>query len=207
MEDDVPPPGKEYPLSPASLSKTPSWVMLGFVLGALCVYSLPPSGPKTPPAAEPAADLAPPRPAGPRVPQPFTTIEAVFAEWGRHAVWSDDTTEVVLWNSRDRDFTDCYEVRRFGDTHYFRTIPGLTRRLINHGAPLPESPLRFTETEEQYREWLEHGRTERTAERSFRPTTTSSPPPRPTVRMAPVAGIPPELPGNPPIAVPSKGEK
>ena len=36
---------------------------------------------------------------------------------------------------------------------------------------LPESPLRFTETEEQYRDWVEHGRTERPVERDLRPIT------------------------------------
>ena len=54
--------------------------------------------------------------AAPRQPQPISTIEAVFEEWGSHAIWVDDTTEVALWNSADRDFTDYYEVRRFGKT-------------------------------------------------------------------------------------------
>ncbi|MBL9201556.1 MAG: hypothetical protein JNL39_13690 [Opitutaceae bacterium] len=99
-------------------------------------------------------------PAKPRPPQ-LTTVEAVFAAWGEHAVWSGDTTEIVLWNEQSRAFDLPYEVRRRGDTLYFRSLTSLTRRVINRGKPMPECPLQFTETEEQYREWLEHGRKER----------------------------------------------
>ncbi len=172
MDEDTPPP-KHYPLSPAKMSKTPSWVMLGFVLGALFVAALPPLGRKVAPSA--VAESARPvefvKTASTRPAQPISTLEAVFAEWGGYAVWSEDITEVALWSSADRAFTDCYEVRRIGGTNYFRSIPGLTRRVISHGVPLPESPLRFTETEEQYREWVEHGRTERPVERDLRPRT------------------------------------
>jgi hypothetical protein len=140
------------------LSMTPSWVMLGFVLGALFVVALPPS-------KEAPAPVVAPRPAEPTRPSPppqLSTIEAVFTAWGEHAVWDDEVTEVSLWDPEKNRFAEFYEVRRVGEKLYFRTIPRLTRRVINHGKPLPLAcPLQFTETEERYREWLEHGRTER----------------------------------------------
>jgi hypothetical protein len=169
MEDDEPKSEKTYPLSTAKMSKTPSWIMLGFLLGAGFVVALPPLRKKA--APEPAAFKAiePVRSAEPREAPQLTTIEAVFTEWGKLAVWSDGVTEVAQWNSRDQAFTDFYEVRRIGSEFYFRTISQLTRRVIARGKPIPECPLQFTETEEQYQEWRQHGRTERSAERDLRP--------------------------------------
>lgn len=161
--DDVPasPPSPyDRPRPGPKLSKTPSWVMLGFVLGALVVYAWmrqPEPGPP-PEARRPVEE---PGPAAPREPPRLTTVEAVFEVWGEHAVWSDNLTEIALWNPRERAFSDFYEVRRVGGKLYFRSLPALTRRIIRRGKELPESPLQFTETEQQYREWLEHGRTER----------------------------------------------
>lgn len=173
MEDDLPPPARNYPTSTAKMSKTPSWIMLGFILGAAFVAALPPLR-KKPPAAPPEMRAVPPAPStAPREPQPLTTIEAVFADWGRHAVWSDDVTEVALWNSREKAYTDFYEVRRLGGTLYFRSIPQLTRRKLARGKPLDESPLQFTETEEQYEEWRQFGRRERPSERELRPAAPS----------------------------------
>lgn len=149
---------------PARLSRTPSWVMLGFLIGALAVYALMRPRGVAPPPAVPVATSAAPVAEPKREAPTLTTIEAVFATWGENAVWHANTTEVALWNSRDRDFTDFYEVRRVGGVNYFRSIPTLTRRVIRRGKEIPECPLQFTETEEQYREWKEHGRTERPAE-------------------------------------------
>lgn len=164
-----------YPLAKAGpkLSTTPSWAMVGFIFGALTVWAMmrdrdPASAPP------PAAIVAPPEPAPPRPAPLLTTIEAVFELWGQHAVWHGNTTEVALWNKEERRFADCYEVRRSGDALYFRSIPRLTRRVIRHGKELPDSPLQFTETEEQYREWLEHGRRERPPE-SFPPPRVTHP--------------------------------
>ena len=81
------------------------------------------------------------------------TIEDVFLEWSQYAVWMNDRTEVALWNAETKDYTDCFEVLRSGSACYFRTIPRLTRQALTHGVP-EDSPLRFTETEEQRREWL-----------------------------------------------------
>ncbi|MBI5693879.1 MAG: hypothetical protein HZC55_27710 [Verrucomicrobia bacterium] len=164
MDDDAPAPREPYPLTKpgATLSRTPSWVMLGFILGALFVYALM-RREAAPPATVQVQMLPPPKPA-PREKATLSTIEAVFAVWGEHATWSGDTTEVALWNKEEKAYTDYYEVRRIGGILYFRSIPELTRRIIRHGKELPDSPLQFTETEEQYREWLEHGRRERPPE-------------------------------------------
>ena len=149
---------------PARLSRTPSWVMLGFLLGALAVYAMMRPRGGAPVSTLPVATNTPPAPEPKREAPMLTTIEAVFATWGENAVWHANTTEVALWNTRDRDFTDFYEVRRIGGVNYFRSIPALTRRVIRRGKEIPECPLQFTETEEQYREWKEHGRTERPGE-------------------------------------------
>jgi hypothetical protein len=200
MEDDELKSQKEYPVSTAKMSKTPSWIMLGFLLGAAFVAALPPFR-KQPPETATFRAVESPKPSTPREPPQLTTIEAVFAEWGRFAVWSDDITEVALWNSQDKAFTDFYEVRRVGGAIYFRTIPQLTRRIIAHGKPLPESPLQFTETEEQYREWLSFGRMERPVDRDARPRPNYTNPAVPAPIDRSLKVIPPALP--PPGAGPT----
>ena len=123
--------------------------MLGFVLGALFVLALPRHLPQAP-AAPPSA---PPPPPVHREPPRFTTIEDVFMEWGQYAVWMNDRTEVALWNAQTGDFTDSFEVLRSGGAYYLRTIPRLTQPVLTHGVP-SNSPLLFTETEEQRQDWL-----------------------------------------------------
>jgi hypothetical protein len=137
----------------AKPTQTPSWVMLGFVVGVLFMLALPHRGP-APVAAPVAAPAAPARLAAPAEPATVRTIDAVFAVWGKYAVWDNDTTEVALWNSGTKDFSDCYEVLRVGDTCFFRPIPHLTRPLLRHGVPNTENaPLEFTETPAQQDEW------------------------------------------------------
>jgi hypothetical protein len=158
METDDEPP-KKYPPVPAKMSKVPSWISLGFVLGVMFVWAIP--------KHEPVPELTPPPPPPPKIAEPtkLTTIEAVFEAWGQYAVWDRDTTEVVYWNPGTEEFSEFFEVRRIDDALYFRSIPKLTRRVINHGkAPPAACPLKFTETEEQYRDWQEHDRFERPAE-------------------------------------------
>lgn len=201
MEDDEPRSEKRYPLSASKMSKTPSWIMLGFLLGAIFVAALPPLRKKPAPEGTTFRVAETPQPRPPREPPQLTTIEAVFAVWGQYAVWSDDVTEVALWSDHDKAFTDFYEIRRFGDISYFRTIPKLTRRVIGRGKPIPESPLKFTETEEQYREWLNFGRSERPVERDApaRPNTTTPPPaPAPVDRSV----NPVTAPSLPPVEFP-----
>ena len=199
MENDDPAAEKNYPVATAKLSKTPSWIMLGFLLGAAFVVALPPLR-KPPPAMPAPAVVTDSEPPPPRDPPQLTTIEAVFAVEEEYALWTDDVTEVALWNSRDHAFSDFYEVRRMGPARYFRTIPTLTRRIIQHGKPRPASPLQFTQSEEQHREWLEHGRTERVPLLDLRPAKRATPPPaeRPVPIAVPLLAPPeltPQLPG------------
>ena len=146
-------PAKVYPPSVSRLSKTPSWVTLGFVLGALFVWALPHvENNLAPPPATLATTVRLERPQ-------LTEIEAVFAEWGHFAVWENDVTEVALWDVDKRSYAICYEVLRSGENFYFRSIPRLTRPVLTHG--LHETmPLQFTETEAMRREWLERGQYE-----------------------------------------------
>jgi hypothetical protein len=147
MDDDSPTP------APAKPSQVPSWVTLGFVLGALFVWALP-GHPENEAASRPPEAVAAKPSAAPAAPR-ITTIEAVFAAWGKYAVWSDDTTEVALWNSETMNFSDCFEVVRVGDEVYFRSIPRLTRPVLTHGIEEKSAlPLEFTETQRQREEWL-----------------------------------------------------
>jgi len=172
MDDDEQRPAKKYPISIAKLSKTPSWIMLGFVLGALFVIALPPMGGDKP-AAEPAKPVEPPKVAMPPEPTQLTTIEAVFEDprWKEFTFWSNDTTEVALWNHDAKQFSDFYEVRRFGGVNYYRSIPSLTRPIVKNMKALPDDcPLRFTAAvaDEIYRDNVP-ARTEQPAERGWKP--------------------------------------
>jgi hypothetical protein len=150
MEDDAdhpaPPPVKQ-------LSRTPSWLLLGFLLGASFVWLLPhPETKPVPPARrEPAPAAAA---AAPREKRDLTVIEAVFAEWGGAAIWEHDLTEVALWDSEAKAFSQCYEVLRSGGNFYYRPIDRLTRPVLTHGGLKPDSPLRLTETAAMREEWL-----------------------------------------------------
>ena len=146
MEDETP--SEPAPRKP---SQVPSWVTLGFVLGALFVLALPRRAAE--PVPRPAAAEGAPKSARPPEAPRLTTIEAVFAAWDKYAVWSDGTTEVALWNPDTKSFSDCYEVARVGEAAYFRSITSLTRPILTHGV-VEESPLQFTETARQRQEWL-----------------------------------------------------
>jgi hypothetical protein len=146
-------PTESRPPSASKLSKTPSWIMLGFILGALFIWSLQRS-PETPAVAPMIVE--PEKPAAPVGPLPaprLTDIEAVFAMWGTGAVWENDVTEVALWTPETKKFTDYFEVIRSGDNLYFRSIPRLSRRILDHGVKT-NSPLQLTETEAHHQEWL-----------------------------------------------------
>ncbi len=177
MDDDTP-----LEPAPRKPSPVPSWVTLGFVLGALFVLALPRR------AAESAPRPAPPEeaPAPTRAPEAprLTTIEAVFAVWGRYAVWSDGTAEVALWSPDTKSYSEFYEVTRVGEECYFRSITSLSRLVLTHGVP-EDSPLQFTETARQREEWLgEVGKEKWKAigegmRQSLAPTSPSPPAPRP----------------------------
>ncbi len=147
MEEDTP--SKPIPEKP---SQIPSWVTLGFILGALFVLAMPKRAPVAPPM--PSVQEAPPRADVAAEPPKMTTIEAVFSAWDKYAIWSSDTTEVALWDPAMKSFSDCYEVVRNGSDYYFRSIPALTRPLLTHGV-VDNSPLVFTETARQRSDWLD----------------------------------------------------
>lgn len=148
-------PAKERPISPSRLSKTPSWITLGFVLGALFVASLPRDTPKFVPdkSSTPTSIVRLERPK-------LTEIEAVFADWERYAVWENHLTEIAMWDTEKKSYSIFYEVLRVGNSYYFRSIPRLTRPILTRGVPEQQSPLQFTETETSRREWIEHGQYE-----------------------------------------------
>lgn len=190
MDDDEQRPAGKHPISIAKLSKTPSWIMLGFVLGALFVVALPPlrENPPRPPPRR--AVIEKPKPPAP--PQ-IATIQAVFEDpqWQRFAVWAEDTTEVALWNNDTREFSDFFEVRRFAGVNYFRSLPALTRPLIQHRTPPPpDCPLRFTAPV------AEIARESRPApiERPLRPSPSAQPQMAPPVMQPPHRIAPPALP-------------
>jgi hypothetical protein len=143
-EETPPPQPKPKP------SMVPSWVMLGFIVGALFVWALPKreSASTSPPPETPLIEVS----ATPRV----TTIEAVFAEWGQYAIWHQDRTEIALWNSATQAYSECYEVMRNDGAFFFRSITRLSHPLLTHGPQthLENCPLQFTETVAQRAAWL-----------------------------------------------------
>jgi hypothetical protein len=191
-DEDLPVEKRAHPPSVPRMSKTPSWVMLGFALGALFVYVLTrPTEPPPPAVRAPAPEPA--KPDAPREPPPLSRIEALFDAWGRDATWEGDATEVAAWDPKEEAFADFYEVRRIEGKLYFRSIPKLTRRLLTYRPPAPGCPLQFTESEEDY-QWRTRGRGE---------TPPVQPNYRPTSNAAPVAAPPPpEAPKTEPVRVP-----
>ena len=145
---------EETPSEPAQSkpSQIPSWVTLGFVLGALFVLALPRRA-AVESRHQPAGEVAAAKPAKPAAAPRVTTIEAVFAAWDKYAVWSNDSTEVALWNTETMSYSECYEVLRTANGYYFRSISKLTRPILTHGV-VEESPLQFTETASQRQAWL-----------------------------------------------------
>jgi len=147
------------PPSPSQLSKIPSWISLGFVLGALFVWALPSPETEAPvPSAPEAPEVSVP-PAVRSGPAPLSDIEVVFSEWGHHAVWSHDLSEVALWDTETKSYSRYYEVLRNGENYYFRTIDRLTRPILTHGVKA-DAPLQYTETEAMREEWLREKRQE-----------------------------------------------
>ena len=170
MEENEP-----RPPSPGQLSKVPSWISLGFVLGALFVWALP-SRDAAPPASVPAEPPPEaPAPVLPALPPSPSDIEVVFAAWGDQAIWVHDLSEVALWDTQTRQFTRYYEVLRSSDSYYFRSIDRLTRPILTHGVKA-DCPLLFTETEAMRQEWLRERRQE-----DWQVITDSIPKPAPPV--------------------------
>ncbi|ATC63826.1 hypothetical protein CMV30_07630 [Nibricoccus aquaticus] len=143
-EDDLPPTPKE------KLSKAPSWIMVGFVIGCVFAYvadrELEKRRDKTPaPSPAPVAPAAPAEiPPGLRLSQ--NEIEAIFTQAEEGAVWENDITEIVVFNTRTGKFSDLIEVMRSGPYFYYRSITRLTRPLITAKAESGALIL-FTETD------------------------------------------------------------
>jgi len=165
LENDDPLPGQASPRPPPvkTLSKTPSWIMLGFALGAVFVLSLPRS-PEV--VYVPVSDESPPPlVAAPAQEPDFTMVEAVFSEWQSYAVWDGDVTEVALWDSDLGRYARFYEVLRAPSreggmggvggaiTFYYRSIPALTRPVLTRGVSA-SAPLLFTEPDALRQAWL-----------------------------------------------------
>lgn len=141
------------------LSTTPSWVMVGFILGALFAtgvqHEIERRGERktdAAPAAAPATAAAGPAGLQPEPPvksqSSLVAVENVFAQYNQHAVWRNDLTEIAIWNADTNRFSECFEVMRSGDCFYYRSIPGLTRPVIRPN-PAPDLPLRYTEPEDE----------------------------------------------------------
>ena len=138
--------------SPSSMSKTPSWISIGFVLGALFVWFLPKPAPEI--IEVPVRDESP-MPLVAKLTKPkLSEVEAVFSDWGDQAVWFNDTTEIAMWDIDDSQYSRFYEVLRSDNEYYFRSITRLTRPVLTHGVST-NAPFIFTETEKQREEWLE----------------------------------------------------
>jgi hypothetical protein len=145
-EDDLPPVPRE------KLSKTPSWIMVGFVLGCVSAYVADHEIEKrrAQPPVEPPVIVNPPDSA-PAVPTSAmrlsqNEVDAIFRQFAERAVWENDITEVAVWNPVMQKFTDLVEVMRSGEYFYYRPIQRLTRPLISN-EPEPGVLVLFTEPE------------------------------------------------------------
>jgi hypothetical protein len=194
MDDDIP--TESRPPPPAKMSMTPSWVMLGFVLGAFFVWALP--EPEKKPPTSPAPVERAPEQTMPiaRLPR-LTDVEAVFAQWDRYAIWESDVTEIAYWNEDTRSFSNFFEVLRMGDRLFFRSIPKLTRPLIKRGVEA-HSPFLFTGVAEVLRPLSERAAPgplpDEPGERSLPPKIVAPAPP-PTATPPPLdPALSPSLP-------------
>jgi hypothetical protein len=151
MPAQAPQPSRE------KLSKVPSWIMLGAVLGGVGFYGAQgfieeqrgkKQGPKTPPAASaparPATDAAAPAAEKHDAQLSLFAIDAVFRAYGAGAIWEYDLTEIVLWNPETGGYDVAVEVLRNGDTYHYRLLDRLSRPVLTEGID-PNAPIRLTE--------------------------------------------------------------
>jgi hypothetical protein len=155
MPAQAPQPSRE------KLSKVPSWIMLGVVLGGIGFYGVQSffdeqrgkkQRQKAPPAAStpalpPARDASGGKPSATAKNDPHMSlfaIDAVFRAHGASAVWEHDLTEIVLWNPATQSYSTGVEVLRNGDTYYYRLLDRLTRPVLTEGVD-PNAPIRLTE--------------------------------------------------------------
>ena len=138
-------------------SKVPSWVTLGFVVGVLTMWLFQSrdSGdknatvevPEEPPTAQemvandPNPMVLADRPS-------LEVVEALFDQYRDYAFWSDDRSEIALWNSKTLEFSDFFEVVSTETGTYYRSIRRFSRLPLEGYGP-SNSPILFTETAEQ----------------------------------------------------------
>lgn len=119
----------------------PIWITLGFAAGAVfswLVSGESPSKVRETPPSELKSEPAPPATIS------LVALEQNFRRWGGYAVWEDDWTEFAAREARPDRPLLFVQVRRANGNFYFRTIPKLTRPVIDHG-PRTNLPFAFTE--------------------------------------------------------------
>ncbi|MCF3650758.1 hypothetical protein [Synoicihabitans lomoniglobus] len=146
----------EPSLANRNLSQVPSWVLAGFLVGVVTMwlFQSKPAEPTPVPgaavAAEPAAETEAPTSSALRDAEKpsIEIVEALFEQFRDWVFWSDDRTQIAVWNSTTLSFSDYFEVVRTEEADYFRSIPGFTRLPLDGYGPV-NSPILFTETAEQ----------------------------------------------------------
>lgn len=147
-EDDLPPVPRE------KLSRTPSWIMVGFVIGCTFAYVADREFEKrrARPVVEPPV-VSRPAPPAPAVPETLPAmrlsqneVDAMFRQVSEAAVWENDLTQIAVWNPLMEKFSDLVEVMRSGEYFYYRPLSRLTRPLITAEAG-PGVLILFTETD------------------------------------------------------------
>jgi hypothetical protein len=141
--EDVQPPPKA-----SDLSKVPSWLLVGFVVGALFVGLLRRdylvrSSPVQASGGNVESTLASPSPAVRPGEPSLSAVEAIWSVWGEHAVWVEEVTQISIWNTETLAFTDFFEVTRRADSYFFRCIPRLSRPVVDRGLG-KAAPIQFT---------------------------------------------------------------
>jgi len=140
-----------------NLSHVPSWLMIGFLVGVITMWVFrrepePPASPAdatpTTLATEAEVDVAEVEPAEITGRMSLDMVSAIFSAYRDWVWWSDDMTQIAVWNSDTMGFTDRYEVIRTLEADYFRPIARFTRLPLPGYGP-DNSPLLFTETAEQ----------------------------------------------------------
>ncbi|MBT5903834.1 MAG: hypothetical protein HOH58_17170 [Opitutaceae bacterium] len=151
FEDDE---AEEEKVDRKSLSQVPSWLMVGFLAGVITMWLFRSPAPESPVAPLP---VDPPVPvAVESVPVEETAAqeaslafaEAIFDTFRDWVFWTDDKTQIALWNTGSMSFSDRFEVIRTLEGDYFRSISEFTRLPLPGYGP-PNSPILFTETTEQ----------------------------------------------------------
>ncbi len=131
--------------------------MVGFLVGVVTMWAF--RGEPEPPlepvdaspeavAAEAAAEFESDDPAPESGRMSAETVAALFSAYRDWVWWTDDKTQIAVWNSETMGFTDHYEVIRTLEADYFRPIDRFTRLPLPGYGP-KNSPILFTETAEQ----------------------------------------------------------